>query len=53
MTVDGASISGTVTDRTTYKCSGACTNPAIPTCTVTTTFRGTEVEGVSLEHDPG
>jgi len=50
--VDGASISGTAVDKTTYKCSGACTAPAIPSCTVTTEFKGSEIDGVALEHDP-
>ena len=53
LTVDGSSVSGTVTDKTTHKCSGACTGPAIPTCTITSTFKGSEVNSVSLEHDPG
>jgi hypothetical protein len=56
MAVDGASISGTATDKTSYKCVAGtggpgCGNP-IPSCTVTTEFKGSEIDGVSLEHDP-
>jgi hypothetical protein len=53
LAVDGKSISGTHTDKTTYKCAGACTQPPTPSCTVTTTFKGSEIDDVQLYHDPG
>jgi hypothetical protein len=53
MAVSGASISGTATDKTTYKCAGTCPPPIIPSCTITTEFKGSEIDGVDLEHDPG
>ncbi|MFO0760697.1 MAG: hypothetical protein U0359_29735 [Byssovorax sp.] len=47
---DGRSILGDATVDTTFACSGAgCT--AIPGCTVTTKFSGTEVTDVELQRD--
>jgi len=53
MVVDGAAVSGKITSKAslTYACTGPC--PTNESCTQTSTFVGTEVEDVDLEHDPG
>jgi hypothetical protein len=52
ITVDGASISGTITDRTTEACDGACNVAGSPSCSMTTTFAGTRIDNVTLYATP-
>lgn len=53
MTVDGKSISGSVTNKTTHSCTGGTTcGNQIPTCVITNDFNGAEINDVKLEHDP-
>lgn len=49
MTIDGASISGTVTSVAAHKCEGSiCTKDLDSSCTRTTDFKGVEIEQASV-----
>lgn len=52
VTIEGKKISGTSVLEVTVNCSGgtSCPDPANTVCTRTTTFQGSEVKDVELEH---
>ncbi|MCC6525319.1 MAG: hypothetical protein IT373_21880 [Polyangiaceae bacterium] len=50
--VDGKAISGDSVSTTSYECVGTTCGAPIPSCTVTTSFTGAEIDDVDLEHDP-
>ena len=50
VTIDGKSIGGTGVTTSSFTCSGTTCTTAIPTCTITQAFSGTEVEDVELEY---
>jgi hypothetical protein len=52
VTVDGKTISGSITQTHSEKCSGNSGCPTIPpTCSQTADYTGTEVDNVQLKHD--
>jgi hypothetical protein len=54
MTIDGSSIVGSAEASEKETCSGSTcdlTQPAPISCTTTSTFVGTEIDGVELHHD--
>lgn len=48
--IDGKSIGGTGVTTSAFTCSGMTCTTAIPTCTVTQAFSGTEVDDVELQY---
>lgn len=50
ITIDGKSIGGTGVTTSSFTCSGTTCTTAIPTCTVTQAFSGTEVDDVELQY---
>jgi len=50
MTVVDQVVTGTAKTKTTISCKGATCGASIPSCTTSTTFVGTEVEDVELDH---
>jgi hypothetical protein len=53
VTLSGDDISGTITEKLTHKCAGTnCPVDGIPSCTITTDFTGSEIDDVTLYHDP-
>lgn len=50
LTIDGKSIGGTGVTTASFSCSGTTCTTAIPTCTVTQAFSGTEVDEVDLQY---
>ena len=51
MTVDGKAVTGTVSEKVSITCRGNNCGDAIPSCTTTTNFVGTEVDDVELKHE--
>jgi hypothetical protein len=50
VTLDGKSIGGTGVTTSSFTCSGMTCTTAIPSCTVTQLFSGTEVDEVDLQY---
>ena len=50
VTIDGKSIGGTGVTTSSFTCSGMTCTTAIPSCTVTQAFSGTEVDEVDLQY---
>lgn len=50
VTIDGKSIGGTGVTTSSFVCSGTTCTTAIPTCTITQAFSGTEVDDVDLQY---
>lgn len=50
VTLDGRSIGGTGVTTSSFTCSGMTCTTAIPSCTVTQAFSGTEVDDVDLQY---
>jgi hypothetical protein len=52
MTIDGDAVSGSATSKTSFKCSGPnCGNQAIPSCTISNDFTGSDITDVELQHE--
>ena len=51
MTVDGEVVTGSLTSKTSYKCSGSTCGQPIPSCTESGDFVGTQVDDLKLKHD--